>query len=184
MVVGCHGAEGCALTVPPSAFSCVGTHEVAVILPLCSKSLPFQPKSLPLQSLAVGVGGAVRGAGGWSGGCRGFGQDGCRGAIANAGKGGQQARPAAEHLALTLAVGINFFCSITHVVRVFPAWMCSSILLRALPGESRSLGCEHQHLGMGLLCADHRQVSSCPPCLERAFNSGSLSVEINLSFLK
>lgn len=49
---------GCVLTTPPSAFSCLGTHEVAAIFPLRSKSLHFQPV------LAVRVGGAVRGEGG------------------------------------------------------------------------------------------------------------------------
>lgn len=49
---------GCVLTTPPSAFPCLGTHEVAAIFPLRSKSLHFQPV------LAVRVGGAVRGEGG------------------------------------------------------------------------------------------------------------------------
>lgn len=52
------GAGGCVLTTHPSAFSRLGTHEVAALFPLCSKSLHFQPV------LAVRAGGAVRGAGG------------------------------------------------------------------------------------------------------------------------
>lgn len=139
------------------AFSCLGTCEMAAMLP------PLPSQRLPGW---LGVGGLCVG--------------GCRGA----GEGGQQARPAAEHSALTPAGGMNFFCRVTRVVRVLPARMCSSILLQPPPSEGRVLGHEHRDLGMGLLRARRCQASSCPPCPERAFNSGSLPAEFNPSFPK